>query len=93
MTLGSRETDETGGMIRDLLHAGRKRILLNLEKVSYIDSASVGMLVAHFKRAAERGAVVKLLRPSEKTLAVLVTARLDLVFEIFQDETEAISSY
>ena len=42
MTLGSRETDGTGERVRDLLHDGKKKIVLNLEKVTYIDSASLG---------------------------------------------------
>ncbi len=93
LTLGSAETDDMGAAIRDLLHAGKKKILLNLEKVPYIDSPSIGVLLAHQKRAAEKGAVIKLLKPSEKTLSILVTTKLDLVFEIFQDEDEAIDSF
>ena len=93
MTLGSRETEGMGEIIRDLLHDGRKKILLNLEKVTYIDSASLGVLVAHYKRAADRDALVKLLKPNQKTLSILVMTKLNLVFEIFNDEAEAVGSF
>ena len=93
MTLGSRETEGMGEIIRDLLHDGRKKILLNLEKVTYIDSASLGVLVAHYKRAVERDALVKLLKPNQKTLSILVMTKLNLVFEIFGDEATAVASF
>jgi anti-sigma B factor antagonist len=93
MTLGARATDGMGEVVRDLLHAGKKKILLNLEGVTYIDSASLGVLVAHYKRAAEKDAILKLLKPNEKTLSILVMTRLNLVFEIFDDETTALASF
>jgi anti-sigma B factor antagonist len=93
MTLGSRETDGMGELIRDHLYAGKKKFLLNLEKVTYIDSASLGVLVAHYKRAAEKEAIIKLLKPNEKTLSILVMTRLNLVFEIFEDEPAALASF
>lgn len=93
MTLGSRETDGMGDRIHDLLHAGKKKMVLNLEKVTYIDSASLGVLVAYYKRAAEKDAVIKLLKPNQKTLSILVMTKLNLVFEIFEEESEAVSSF
>ena len=93
MTLGSHETDATSEKIRDLLHAGKKKIVLNLEKVTYIDSASLGVLVAHYKRAAEKEALLKLLKPNQKTLSILVMTKLNLVFEIFEDEAQAVASF
>ena len=93
MTLGSRETDGTGERVRDLLHDGKKKIVLNLEKVTYIDSASLGVLVANYKRAAEKQALIKLLKPNAKTLSILVMTKLNLVFEIFEDEAQAVGSF
>jgi anti-anti-sigma factor len=93
MTLGSRETDGMGDIVRDLLHNGKKKIVLNLEKVTYIDSASLGVLVAHYKRAAEKEALLKLLKPNQKTLSILVMTKLNLVFEIFEDEAQAVASF
>jgi len=93
MTLGSRETDGMGDIVRDLLHSGKKKIVLNLEKVTYIDSASLGVLVAHYKRAAEKEALLKLLKPNQKTLSILVMTKLNLVFEIFEDEAQAVASF
>ncbi len=93
LTMGSGETEGMGGVIRDLLHAGRKNILLDIGGVAYIDSASLGVLVAHYKRAAERGGVIKLMKPSEKILSLLTLTKLDNLFEIFATEEEALASF
>jgi hypothetical protein len=37
--------------------------------------------------------MIKVLKPNEKTLSVLVATRLDLIFEIFKDEGAAVASY
>ena len=62
--------------VQELLDGDRKNILLNLEKVKYMDSAGIGELVACYKRAAEKGATVKLLNPSGKVQDLLVPQQL-----------------
>ena len=47
--------------VLELLDGGHSKILLSLEKVSYMDSAGIGELVACFKKAREKGGTVKLL--------------------------------
>lgn len=79
--------------VQELLDAGVKNILLNLEKVSYMDSAGIGELVAVYKRAREKGGTVKLLRPSGKVLDLLVLTKLEEVFESYQDEKAALVAF
>ena len=79
--------------VTDLLESGQKSVLLNLEKVSYMDSAGIGELVACYKRAKEKGGNVKLLNPSGKVYDLLSLTKLEEVFETFDDEQEAVGSY
>src|SRR5262245_11567218 len=79
--------------VKELLDSGRTQILLNLEQVSYMDSAGIGELVACFKKARERGGTVKLLRPSGKVVDLLALTKLEQVFEVHGSEAEAISSF
>ena len=79
--------------VQELLDGGHKKILLNLEKVSYMDSAGIGELVACFKRSREKGGTVKLLRPSGKVEDLLQLTKLWEVFEIFSEEPAAIASF
>lgn len=79
--------------VLNLLEAGHSKILLNLESVSYMDSAGIGELVACYKRAREKGGTVKLLRPSGKVQDLLVLTKLEEVFENYPDEKAAIASF
>ncbi len=79
--------------VTELLEAGHKHILLNLEKVSYMDSAGIGELVACYKRSKEKDGTVKLLNPSGKVYDLLQLTKLEEVFETYRDEKEALVSF
>ena len=79
--------------VNELLDQGQKNLLLNLEKVSYMDSAGIGELVACYKRAKEKEGTVKLLNPSGKVYDLLQLTKLEEVFETFRDEGAALVSY
>ncbi|HEV8335532.1 MAG TPA: STAS domain-containing protein [Candidatus Polarisedimenticolia bacterium] len=79
--------------VNKLLESDRKSILLNLDKVTYMDSAGIGELVACFKRASEAGAKLKLLNPSGRVSDLLSLTKLQQVFEIFAHEKEALVSF
>ena len=63
--------------VTELLEGGHGKLLLNLEKVSYMDSAGIGELVACYKRAKEKDGIVKLLNPSGKVYDLLQLTKLE----------------
>jgi anti-sigma B factor antagonist len=77
----------------ELIGGGHSRLLISLEKVGFMDSAGLGELVACFKKAAEKGGAVKLLRPSGKVADLLSLTKITDIFEIYQDEGDAIASF
>ena len=77
----------------DLLDKGSHAIVLNLEKVTYMDSPGIGELVACYKRAAEAGAKLKLLNPSGRVSDLLSLTKLQQVFDIYNDEKDALVSF
>lgn len=79
--------------VQELLELDEKQIILNLEKVSYMDSAGIGELVACYKRAKEKDGTVKLLNPSGKVYDLLQLTKLEEVFETYKDEKEALVSF
>jgi anti-sigma B factor antagonist len=82
------------GVVSDLLRTGHRHILLELSKVSYLDSAAgIGELVRSYTTALRQGAQVKLLRVGKNVERVLSIVGLHHVFEIFDDETEAVRSF
>jgi len=79
--------------IDELLAEGRRRVLLNLSEVAFVDSAGVGELVAGLKTARRFGAELKLLNVGDRVYSTLDMARLLPTFETYQDEAEAIRSF
>ena len=79
--------------MNELLDGGKQHILLNLQKVSYMDSAGIGELVACYKRAKEKEGTVKLLNPSGKVYDLLQLTKLEEVFDTYRDEKEALVSF
>lgn len=92
LTLGSGDV-RLRQIIRDLLSRDEKRIILNLAGVSYMDSAGVGELVASYTTAEAQGATLKLLNLTNKIKDLLQFTQLITVFETFDDEAEAVSSF
>jgi anti-sigma B factor antagonist len=79
--------------VKSLLAAGKKKIVLNLANVSYIDSAGLGTLVATFHSARSQGATLKLANLGQKFKEVLQVTKLMTVFDTYENETEAINSF
>jgi anti-sigma B factor antagonist len=80
-------------IVRDLLAKGRKKILLNLADVDYIDSAGLGVLVSSFTSVRNDGGELKLVFLTKKVQDLLQMTRLYTVFDVFNDETEALESF
>jgi anti-sigma B factor antagonist len=79
--------------VKSLLAAGKKKIILNLAQVSYIDSAGLGTLVATFHSARSQGATLKLTNLGAKFKEVLQVTKLMTVFDTYDTEAAAIGSF
>ena len=79
--------------VHQALGAGAKHILINLKDVSTIDSSGVGELVSTYTTATNRGGKLKLLNLPPKVADILQITQLITVFEVFDDENEAIGSF
>jgi anti-sigma B factor antagonist len=79
--------------IRDLIGKGQKKILLDLGDVNYIDSSGLGEMVSAYTTAKNQGAAVKLLKLTKKVHDLLQLTKLYTVFDIYDDEASAISSF
>jgi anti-sigma B factor antagonist len=79
--------------IRGLLEDQRKRILLNLADVDYIDSSGIGELVSGFTTVKNQGGDLKLLQLTKKVRDLLQITKLYTVFDVFTDENSAVRSF
>src|SRR5688572_29658815 len=79
--------------INDLVSGGRVKIILDLQNVTYIDSAGVGTIIAKYVSVRRLGGDVKLLNLSRRSMRVMTITRLLDVFDTFDSEQAAIDSF
>lgn len=79
--------------IKSLLASGKKKIVLNMSNVTYIDSAGLGTLVAAHHSAKTQGSGLRLYNLGAKFQEVLQVTKLLTVFEVFDSESLAIQSF
>ena len=79
--------------IRNLSAGGKKKILLNLRGVSYIDSSGIGELIANYTTVSCQGGQLKLLNLTDRIQNLLVITKLLTVFDSYEDEGEALKSF
>ena len=80
--------------IRRLLEEGKKKILLNLAKVGYIDSSGIGELVSSYTTIGkEEGGQLKLLNLTQKLQDLLTITKLLTVFDVYEGEEEALAGF
>ena len=79
--------------IRGLSDNGKKKILLNLAGVNYVDSSGIGELIANYTTVSRQGGQLKLLNLTDKIQNLLVITKLLTVFDSYDNEAEALKSF
>jgi anti-sigma B factor antagonist len=79
--------------IRRLLGEGKKNILLNLGGVGYVDSSGIGELVSSFTSVQKDGGKLKMLNLTQKIQDLLAITKLLTVFDVFENEGEALADF
>jgi len=79
--------------VRELVADGKKKIILNLAGVDYLDSSGVGELVGAFTTVRNAGGELKLVNLTQKVHDVLHVTKLYTVFDIKDDEFHAVKSF
>jgi anti-sigma B factor antagonist len=76
-----------------LVESGKKKILLNLADVPYVDSAGLGEIVRCYTTVSRQGGKLKLLNLTKKIQDLLSITKLLTVFETYDSEAEAVRSF
>ena len=79
--------------IASLSEAGSNRVVLNLEKVDYIDSTGLGGMVIGYSTLKKAGGALKLVGLNRRVVELLVLTKLSGVFETFEDDQTAVNSF
>src|SRR5262245_24940382 len=80
--------------LRDLMVAllaeGNRHFVLNLSNVEYIDSSGLGQLITIWSSVRNKGGHMTVLNPAKRVQRLFEITRLNKVFEILENEAEAI---
>jgi anti-sigma B factor antagonist len=79
--------------VNSLLNQGRKKIVLNLAEVPYIDSAGLGEVVRTFTTVSRQGGSLKLLNLTKRITDLLAITKLLTVFDTYDSEQDAVQSF
>jgi anti-sigma B factor antagonist len=87
------ESNSLREKLKSLIAQGKKKIVLNMANIKYIDSAGVGALVAGHISAQTQGASLRLCHLGRKFHEVLQITKLLTVFDVYDTEVAAVSSF
>ena len=79
--------------IKSMVAEGKKKIVLNMDGITFIDSAGLGTLVAAHHSAKAQGASLRLCHLGTKFQEVLQITKLMTIFDVYNTEAEAVASF
>jgi anti-sigma B factor antagonist len=95
--VGRLTLSESRTQLRDLVHMyagnGRKKFLINLAGVDFVDSDGLGELTRCYSIVRQAGGELKLVHVHKKVQALLELTRLVNLFEIHSEEQAAVQSF
>ena len=79
--------------VNSLVNQGKKKIILNLGGVPYMDSAGLGEVVRTYTTVSRQSGSLKLLNVTKRINDLLSITKLLTVFETFESENDAVRSF
>ena len=90
---GGPENMELVDIVTELTKQKKLDLLINLRSVKWISSTGLGILVSARSRYAKEGGTMKLCHPNDRVLGILQVTRLNMIFDVFPNEDEALRSF
>lgn len=91
--MGGEDATAFDSTLKTLIHEGYRNIVVSLEKVSWINSSGLGILISGYSTLKNNGGDLKLLRVSSRIESIFMVSKLHTVFAAFDDEEAAIRSF
>ncbi len=91
--IGGPELMEVKGVFQKAVDQDRTKVLLNLGKVSWMDSSGLGVIVSGHTTLSRAGGALRILNATKKIHELFIITKLITIFETFTDEQEALNSF
>jgi len=91
--IGGPELIEVKDVFQKAVDQDRLKVLLNLGKVSWMDSSGLGVIVSGHTTLSRAGGSLRILNATKKIHELFIITKLITIFETYTDELEALNSF
>jgi len=91
--MGGEDSTAFDSTLKTLIHEGTRNVIVSLEKVSWINSSGLGILISGYSTMRNNGGELKLLKVSNRIESIFMVSKLHTVFDSFDDEESAVRSF
>ena len=91
--MGGPDADVFRNTVYGLIEQGKRKVIVDLGSVNWVNSTGIGILTSAFTTLRKNDGDLKLIHVSEKIQSILYVTKLNLIFECFDSEEEAIASF
>ncbi len=91
--MGGKDADKFHDEIKGVLDGGCHQVLVDLGDVSWVNSTGLGILIAAHSTVSNAEGEMKLVHVSKRVESILMVTRLNMIFESYEDESQALASF
>ena len=91
--MGGPDADAFDETLKTLIHEGCRNVIVEMDKVSWVNSTGLGILISGYTTLKKSGGELKLLKVSDRIENIFIVSKLFTVFASFKDEEEAVRSF
>jgi anti-sigma B factor antagonist len=90
---GGPDADTFREVFKSLVDQGKKNVIVNLEKVSWINSTGLGILISGYTSVRRGGGDLVVMHASDRIESILYVTKLNLLFKSYEAEEEALKAF
>ena len=91
--IGDKDTDEFRAAVADMVEQGNKQLVIDLNKVNYMNSSGIGAIIAVHSTYSKSAGTVKLAGLSNNVQSLFVATKLITIFDTFDTVDQAVQSF
>jgi anti-sigma B factor antagonist len=91
--MGGPDADHFQGLIKELVEEDRRKILVDMGKVSWVNSTGLGILISGYTTLKNAEGTFKLVGVNKRIDQIFMVTKLHTIFEAFEEEASALASF